>query len=145
MKHEFIMIDVTDIPEQTSYSLRNGRPVICVDDSVIVNNAYFSEGFDTFKVSLKNRGEGLDYYGNTIIPTSSLEDFIKNIRQAQCRVSDQTIRDQLDGLIQLCINAKLENKCTRFAKRMRNKSVRENRTDLFYVEADHSLLKTKLK
>lgn len=110
MKHEFIMIDVKDIPEQTSYSLRNGRSVIFVDDSAIVNNVYFSKGFETFKVSLKNRGEGLDYYGNTIIPTSSLEDFIKNIKQAQYKVSNHAIRNQLDGLIQLCVNAKLENK-----------------------------------
>ena len=54
-----------------------------------------------------NKGEGLDYYGNTIIPTESLEKFIKNIEQVKCKPK---YKEQLKELIELCRKAIEEDK-----------------------------------
>ena len=108
MWHEFIIINAEEIPETTTYLLIKGHEVCRVDNEIIVNNPLFLRGFKTFKVSFKNPGEGLDYHGNTIIPTSSLEQFISNIKMAQDNCTDVVISGQLNKLISLCKKAETQ-------------------------------------
>lgn len=131
MKHEFIMLKYEDIPQSVMYTLRKGHNVVEVDDEIIVNNPYMvhlysrdklpqpTNGFKTFLVSFTNEGEGLDYHGNTIIPTSSLPKFIQNIELAKKEVDDcirskklarrfkikEVYLNELDNLITLCKEA----------------------------------------
>lgn len=44
---------------------------ILLNDDVIEGDSLFFKGFKSFKVSLKNPGEGLDYGGITLIPYTS--------------------------------------------------------------------------
>ena len=59
------------------------------------------------KCSFKNLSEGLDYYGITILPTESLESFIKNLEQVKCKPK---YKQQLKELIELCRKAIKEDK-----------------------------------
>ena len=108
MNHEFIIINLEEIPETTTYLLKDGHEICVVDNEIIVNNPLFLKGFKTFKVSFKNPGEGLDYHGNTIIPTSSLKQFISNIKMAQDNCTDVVISGQLNKLISLCKKAETQ-------------------------------------
>ena len=110
MQHEFIKLDKNDIPETVTYLLKGDNEVIVLDDCVIVNNPVFLRGFSTYKVSLKNAGEGLDYHGNTIIPTSSLPIFIANLKQAKKNKEQKEYCCQITRLIQFCQQAFEENK-----------------------------------
>ena len=67
MYHEFIKIKKEDIPNRFNYNLISNYTSIKVSDDIILNNSLFLKGYNTFKVYWHNKGEGLDYYGNTII------------------------------------------------------------------------------
>jgi len=110
MNHEFILIDVDEIPQEVCYNLKDGRDLIVVDDDVIVNNSLFLTGFKTFKISLKNSSEGLDYYGNTVIPLSSIDEFIDRIEIVRERIKNKKFFRQLNELIALLERAKAEKK-----------------------------------
>ncbi len=107
MYHEFIKIKKEDIPNRFNYSLISNYTSIKVSDDIILNNSLFLKGYNTFKVYWHNKGEGLDYYGNTIIPTESLEKFIENIEQVKCKPK---YKQQLKDLIELCRKAIEEDK-----------------------------------
>lgn len=136
MKHEFIMLKYEDVPKSVRYNLREGYNAVEVDDEIIVNNPYMvhlyskdkepqpTNGFKTFLVSFTNEGEGLDYHGNTIIPTSSLPQFIQNIELAKKEIDSKTCVkalarrkikkenciQELNNLIELCKSAIEQNK-----------------------------------
>lgn len=81
-------------------------------------------GFKTFLVYFKNEGEGLDYHGITIIPTSSLPKFIQNIELAKkeldskayvrslakLKLKKEDCLQELNNLIELCKSAIEQNK-----------------------------------
>lgn len=62
---------------------KENKNIIYIHDEVVLNNPLFLKGFKSFKCSFKNLSEGLDYYGITILPTESLESFIKNLEQGK--------------------------------------------------------------
>ena len=112
MNHEFISLNRNDIPEVTTYELRDGKDVILVDDELIIKNPVFLQGFLTYQVSFKNQGEGLCYHGNTIIPTQSLETFLSRLRKYKQVVRKKRIFcSQINKLIQLCKDAQKNNEC----------------------------------
>lgn len=110
MYHEFIIVDKNEIPNQISYNLKLNHHSIKVSDDIIVNNDLFLKGFKTYKIYLNNIGEGLDYYGNTILPTQSIEKFVQNIKKAYLTNGDDVIQNQLSDLIEMCNQALKENK-----------------------------------
>lgn len=113
MKHEFIMLDKEEIPYIATYDLKGENKVVFLDDYVVANNPLFFHGFKTYKVSFKNESEGLDYHGNTIIPTESISSFLENIlkvrwgnlepmMETRYIISKDMIKKQLDDLIIFC-------------------------------------------
>lgn len=121
MIHEFIMLDKEDIPYTTTYALKGDNKVIVLDDYIVANNPLFFHGFKTYKVSFKNESEGLDYHGNTIIPTSSIFDFLENIHKVRKGnlepmmettyvISKEMLEKQLEDLMIFCKKAIDENK-----------------------------------
>ena len=135
MKHEFIMLKYDDIPQSVMCTLRKGHDVVEVDDEIIIGNPYLVylgtykkpqhiPGFKTFLVSFTNEADGLAYHGNTIIPTSSLPKFIRNIELtkkeldskayekalARRKLKKEDCLKELDNLIELCQSAIEQNK-----------------------------------
>lgn len=112
MTHEFFLIDYEDIPHDKGCyrELMYGKEVIEVHDNAVRRNKLFFEGFNSFKVSFKNPSEGIDYLGITIIPTTSIKDFMQNVVKARKKNRNLDLQIQLDNLIVLCEQAIKENK-----------------------------------
>ena len=113
MLHDFFLAkknEFTD-PEKEFNKLydenKKNKYIIYIDDEIVLNNPLFLKGFKSFKCYFKNLSEGLDYYGITILPTESLEKFIKNIEQVKCKPK---YKEQLKELIELCRKAIEEDK-----------------------------------
>lgn len=84
MIHNFFIIKYDEIPHDSrNYELIKVKNSIKVHDDIIVNNELFLDGFQSYKVSFDNPSKGLDYHGITIIPPSSLEDFLTNVIKAK--------------------------------------------------------------
>ena len=140
MKHEFFTLTDEIILESSGWFLQidESKKIrkVTVDDEIIVNNPYIvhlyskdkepqpTNGFKTFLVYFKNEGEGLDYHGITIIPTSSLPKFILNITQVKGMFNNKAYVkalakrgknkedciQELNNLIELCKSAIEQNK-----------------------------------
>lgn len=110
MNHEFILVDLNEMPNSISYELKDGHERSILDDEIVVNNPLFLRGFETFKISFKNRSEGLDYWGNTIIPTSSIKQFLRQIEDVKISITGKMFLNQLNDLELLLKKALLENK-----------------------------------
>ena len=81
MNHKFFILENAEILNEPRWFLNDevSKNSLILNDNVISNNPLFFKGFESFKVSLKNAGEGLDYYGITIIPSKGLDNFIENL------------------------------------------------------------------
>lgn len=104
MEHEFFILENEEILNESKWFLRKNisKKNILLNDDVIEGNSLFFKGFKSFKVSLKNPGEGLDYGGITLIPYTSMNNFINNLRKVE--VSDyvnEYQRRQIKDLIML--------------------------------------------
>ena len=96
LSHKFFQMESEHILKEPKWFLSVDVPekAILLSDDIIVNNPLFLKGFKTFKVSFNNPDEGLDYHGVTIIPSSSILDFLDNL----IKVKGQKVHD----LISLC-------------------------------------------
>ena len=112
MIHEFFVIDYEEIPKDKGCyrELKDGKKIIEVHDDVIRRNKLFFQDFRSFRVSFKNPGEGLDYLGITIIPSTSINDFMLNVTKAKEKIKTLVLQQQVDELILLCEQALKENK-----------------------------------
>lgn len=133
MNHEFFILDDENIINKPRWFLDESivKNSVFLQDEIIANNQLFFKGFKSFKVSFNNPGEGLDYGGITLIPCTSMEDFINNLRKvnAMKEIPEITIKGidgdsfitkaveitqvmhlQLTKLISLCELAKKEKK-----------------------------------
>ena len=104
MKHKFFILEDEEVLSSSKWFLEitesQMKEKVSLYDDIIVNNPLFFKGFKSFKVSFKNPGEGLDYCGVTIIPSSSMGDFQKNLIKVkrQKNINDQ-LKKPIDDLI----------------------------------------------
>lgn len=133
MNHEFFILDDENKIHKHRWFLDDSivKNSVFLQDEIVESNQLFFKGFKSFKVSFNNPGEGLDYGGITLIPYTSMEDFIKNLKKvyamkeipeitikgidgdtsiAKAVKITQEMRLQLTNLISLCELAKKEKK-----------------------------------
>ena len=85
MDHKFFILENEETLNEHRWFLKDdvSKYAILLHDDIIINNPLFFKGFKSYKVSFNNPGEGLDYHGITIIPTTSLQDFKANVIKAR--------------------------------------------------------------
>jgi hypothetical protein len=77
IKHEFIAIKRSQIPNEIDFSLTHRYPCTVLPDEIIFHNMNdFKVGFKTCFNDLKSINEGLNYYGVTIILNEDINQFI---------------------------------------------------------------------
>ena len=131
--HEFFILEDEKIVDKPLWFSDRSmiKTSVLLPDKLVSDNGLFLKGFKSFKCSFKNPGEGLDYGGITLIPHTSLECFINNLKELNSWkiIPESTVKSedgeifaikavkitskmhaQLSQLIGLCESAKEEKK-----------------------------------
>lgn len=138
MNHKFCLLKKEDVPKNFKGFLKvymnDNISKIEVHDSIINTNrikskgeivegsSLFLKGFKTFNVSgkalprynhkgeIESFGEGLNLDGITVIPNTSVNSFLENVKEAKnLKEATPNIKIEIDSLIALCNRALEEN------------------------------------